>query len=315
MNIENVCKTYSTETATTGGYKWEQMAEDIYVPLLSSFNNLTYIGKNPTGSSAGGNPGNKASYLFSIEGSSNLFLQLGMGNIDMRYYFGNRLYFCTSNSLEGVNSSWYPSIQYSTPVPGDRIAQMPAGSVASIAHREQFKFYYLKDNNNNLKAWWWVEPSSGTNSDTYPCFITKTVNNRTICCTTCVGQGAASNCLLGIYLDDPDHQVYYINTYGAGGTYENPNNLNQIVKSNCFFVSINNTVPGQGQAIDSICNDELFYMWNKTIQSQFITSFAYANNKKLIKIGNDYYRQLSGLIWMRDWDGDDIITNHFDPTT
>lgn len=309
MNIENVCKTYSTVTATPGGAKWEQMVEDIYVPLLSNFNNISYIGKNPTGCGT-----DRPSFLFSIENSPNLFLQLGMGSPDIRYYFGNRLYFCTSNSLEGANSSWYPYVANSTPIPGDRVVQMPNGNASSIAHRQQFKFYYLKDNNNNLKAWWWVEPSSGTNSDSYPCFITKTANNRTICCTTSGSGGSIGNTLLGVYLDDPDHQIYYINTYGSGGIYENPNNLNQIVKSNCFFVSLNNTVPGQGQAIDSICNDELFYMWNKTIQSQYI-NFGYSNNKKLIKIGNDYYRQLASLIWMRDWDGNDIITNHFDPAS
>jgi hypothetical protein len=310
MNIENVCKTYSTETATYGANKWGQMIEDIYVPLLSSFNNISYIGKNPTGSSAGGNPGNKPSYLFSIENSPNLFLQIGMGSADMRYYFGNRLYFCTSDSLVGVNSSWYPYYQGTTPVPGDRVVQMPAGGTSSIVHRQQFKFYYLKDDNNNLKAWWWAEPSSGTNTEAYPCFITKTINNRTICCVT-----NSNSTMMGVYLDDPDHQVYYINTYS--GIYENPNNFNQIVKSNCFFVSINSTAPGNGQAIDSICNDELFYMWNKAIQSQTIGSngFGSANNKKLIKIGNNYYRQLSGLIWMRDWDEDDIMTNHFDPAS
>ena len=311
MNIENVSKTYTTETATQGGMKFGDMAKDIYVPLLSSFNNISYIGENPKGS--GTNYGDHPSYLFSIENSPNLFLQLSMGGGDVRYNFGNRLFFCTSDDLTSVNSSWIPNTN-SVPVPGHRTVLIPDGSTSTTAHKTQFKFYYLKDNNNNLKAWWWIEPSSGTNSDSYPCFITKTANNRTICCSTMTATGVVGNALLGIYLDDPNHQIYYINTYGTGGIYENPNNLNQIVKSNCFFVSVNNTVPGQGQAIDSICNDELFYMWNKTIQSQFI-NFAYTNNKKLIKIGNDYYRQLSGLIWMRDWDGDDIMTNHFDPAS
>lgn len=276
---------HSESTGYPGPTQWPLMMEDIIVPLFSNFNNISYIGKNTAMS--------PPRYMFSIENSENVFLQMSSGNSSPSI----RIEFCSSNDIIATNNSW---IGDGLVDPSSRIFLIPPSTDSSYDRTFMFNFHYITDNNNNLKAWWVAEPTFGSKNDTYFHVLAKTQNNKTVAINT----GSSSAPISCYFLDDPNHTRYYLSHWGL--SYASNSNILK-----CSFAPI---VTGRNNiatsCVDVINNDEDFvYIWNSNEGIYCDNSNSSPMNKKLIKIGNTYYRQLEGECWTKDYDGEDIITN------
>lgn len=286
MNIINVSKTYTTQSGSYGSAKWIDMMEEIFIPLFSNFNNITYIGKNTVMS--------PPQYMFSINGAEEVFLQMSIG--------GNannpsiRIGFCSSNDITASNTSWIG--QY-TINPSGMLYYYPAPNSAVLSHLIEFKFYYIKDNNNNLKAWWLTTPAFSSQASSYPHVLATTATNQLIG----IDFADSGRGINAFFLNDENYFNYLIPHWSL-----NYNSDSNILKSS--FVPIMSANALTGNCLDAITNNEdIVYMWNINKNISNTGTNASAFNKRLIKIGNTYYRQLVDELWIKDWDGEDIVTN------
>ena len=286
MNIINVAKTYTSETS---GYfsvtQWPIMMEEIFIPLFSNFNNITYIGKNTVMS--------PPQYMFSINGAENIFLQMSLGaNANSPSI---RISFCSSNDITASNTSWIG--QY-TINPAGRISTIPITNTNVNSRYVEFKFYYIKDNNNNLKAWWLVSPTYSAKGEPYPHVLATTATNELIGIDFAEGTRGIN----AFFLNDENLINYFIPHYNI--VYNSDSTL---LKSS--FIPIYTTAGGPNCKDAIINNEDLVYIYNANKNIYQTGNNSSILNRQLVKIGNTYYRQLVDELWIKDWDGEDIITN------
>lgn len=286
MNIINVAKTYTSETS---GYfsvtQWPIMMEEIFIPLFSNFNNITYIGKNAVM--------NPSQYMFSINGAENVFLQMSLGaNANTPSI---RISFCSSNDITASNTSWIG--QY-TINPSGRISTIPITNTNVNSRYVEFKFCYIKDNNNNLKAWWVVIPAYSAKDAPFPHVLTTTATNELIGIDFAEGTRGIN----AFYLNDENLVNYFIPHYT-----QNYSSDLTLLKSS--YVPVVSGGAASTSVKDAIVNNEFVYIFNLNENIYCTGNNNSIFNKKLVKIGDTYYRQLVDELWIRDWDGENIITN------
>lgn len=281
MKTVHVSKLYTTSSSAID--YWSAMIEDIILPIFNNFNNLTYVGKYTGG----------YQYIYKVNNMENACLRIGYGD----YYGLPSIKLMTSSSILLNEADHFIGNQqdYSN----SRINMFDTGHGV----RMDFWMYYITDDDDNLKVFWTPNPSYGSKVISYPKVLTKTARNRDVIVDFAIG----NNSLNVFYLDDATKTNYYIAQNTLSYTSDS-----DVIKSNYIPISASNAV--NGACVDMITG-EMVQIFNSKFDAIYIVDQINnwgAFNKKLIRVGNKYYRQLQTNFWFEDPFGDEPLVEYLD---
>lgn len=165
-----------------------------------------------------------------------------------------------------------------------------------------FYLYMISDTNGNLEVIWTPNPSYANRLYSQPIAFVKTATGR----DAVVQFTSGNNSLNVFFLDDSSHVNYYISQSSI--TYAG---YDDVIKSNYLPI----TTTAGGTSVVDIINSKFVNIFNTNLDAAYI--YNQINNdtgyvRKLIRVGNTYYRQLVGSWWFEDPKGDEEIEVHDD---
>lgn len=182
---------------------------------------------------------------------------------------------------------------------------VPSGRLSWVQGNSKQYSYYLymiSDTSGNLEVIWTPNPSYGNTLYSQPMVFVKTATGRDAVVIFTSGDYP----LDVFFLDDSSHTNYFLSQSSI--QYSSVNN---VFKSNNIPV----TATAGGTSVVDVINTKLVYIFNSALDSTFVSGQVNNNTgsiRKLIKIGNTYYRQLSSNWWFEDPKGDEEIEIHDD---
>lgn len=203
----------------------------------------------------------------------------------------------SSPSLTTVNS--YLSLGSSVTYGGEPSTFLSFESIGSASQATNAKFNFwmvTKDEGNNsgiknLQVLWQPKAPNATNAKSQGIFLGTTESNRDYIAVMCNG----NNMIRIFYLDDGEYTNYSIPVDSVGYT-----ETLKALKMNWMPITMNNSL---ANTVDN-CEDDYVKIFNSnlgTVDSDKNSSEV----RKLIQIGNDYYRQIVGCYWIKDPKGDE----------
>lgn len=280
---------YATDRSTNSFLK--TLTDDIFpffVTRLGQYNNLSYLEMASESTAL-------RDAVFSI--GSNEFYRFAIGNpvnqnninIDVAPYLRD----AASTTAQVNNKHLGASLLNPT-------ARMswPQGN----SFQYSFYLYMISDTNGNLEVIWIPNPSYGNRLYSQPIVFVKTATGR-----DAVVQFTSGNNVLNVFfLDDSSHTNYFISQSSI--LYSGHDD---VIKAN--YIPI--TTSAGGVNVADIINTKFVNIFNTNLDASYV--YNQVNNdtgyvRKLIRVGNTYYRQLVGNWWFEDPKGDEEIEVHDD---
>lgn len=279
--METIYVNKFSPVSSTNGYT--TTLNDYMIPWyqnrFSKYSNLTYVGMAVSSNmrDAVFQIGSNENYKFAMGSSYNA----NNNGISIGPFIRNASTDLTSCTHLG-NNRYEPSARTSWP--------------QNNALQYSFYLYTISDTDGNLEAVWTPNPTYSLRDQSNPLIFVKTANGR----DAIVQFSSGTNALNLFYLDDDTHTNYYINqdtaSYSGNG---------DVVKSNYLPI----VTAANGINVVDIINTKLIRILNVNIDSVYSSS-AHNNSafvRKLIRVGNTYYRQLVTNWWFEDPKGDEEI--------
>lgn len=289
MKTVHVKKTFNVGSGTNNRWtKWKLMMDEIVLPIFQDFNNLTYIGMSEVA--------NAGQYVFQFKDTTNLYLRITYVRYNASAQYPSIVLGLSNNGSLSSNDGW---IGTSQSFPSERISWVDDGTKVHM----EFWMYYIADEDNNLQVFWTPNPSFGGRDWSNPKVFCKTVKDRDVI----LDFPSTYNSLNVFYPDDSTLQNFYITqdtTQYSSAT--------DVMKSTHIPINPTNAYG----ATEDIINENLVRIYNNNIDSWYAyNSFGASSSsfvRKLIRIGDDYYRQLVGNWWFIDPLGDEPIVEYLD---
>lgn len=289
MKTVHVKKTFDVGSGTNNKWvKWKLMMDEIVIPIFEDFNNLTYLGMSEVA--------NAGQYVFKFKNTNNLYLRITCVRYNTNTQYPSIVLGLSNNGSLSSNDGWIGSNQS---FPSERTSWVEDGTKAHI----EFWMHYITDENNNLQVFWTPNPSFGGRDWSNPKVFCKTAKNRDVI----IDFPGTYYSLNAFYPDDSTVQNFYItqdNTQYSSATDVMRSSHTPIHPTNAYG------------ATDDAIIENLIRIYNTNIDSWYNGSSFGANNssnvRKLIRIDNDYYRQLVGNWWFYDPLGDEQIVEYLD---
>lgn len=285
--------------------KMEYILENVIIPKMDTYNNLSYIGN-----AYGGNNGREV--VYSINGSLFDFLRIGktISNNDVNNSSIN-CYVSKSNNLNenwASNQSAVEISNYGSSSLPNRIDWNYSGNSDLLSTiTANFILYSISDTNSNLKVLWAVSPTISRRTYPNPLVFTKTHSGRNIAICFRGASDTSNDNPTVIFLDDSNRAIYYLKN-----DTRKFSSSTEVIKISGLPITTTN---GGDNIIDSV-DDEMVQIVNMDLRS--INGDTVYNNggyvRKLIRIGNKYYRQLTSNWWFEDPKGDEPV-EYVDETT
>ena len=266
--------------------------ENTIIPKISACANMTYLGMASSS--------NRREAVFQIKDYETLYLRLCKYERDDFYSTSGWPYWrlSTTADLATCNS-------YYTTSPGN--VSISYGGTPGFTQTNninmKFNFQLLTDDetNKNLKVIWQCKAPNATLNNSQGIIIGETESGRDF--VGVIGDGSNPICI--IYLDDPDLAVYRIPSdttkYGVSGKLLKRNWMPMTTSNNVETV-VDNLDPSFVRIVSTEIDSVEDSNYNKNSSSV----------RKLVQIGNDYYRQIVVNYWCADPKGDETpitITN------
>lgn len=277
-------------TISNFGDSIADLYEHTFVPKLSACANITYVGMASNG--------NRREAVFKIKNYTSIYIRICKD--DRNDFAGTtdypKLRLSKSADLSTCNSYYTNdgsvNISY-----GGQATYYGTGNI-----NMKFNMYVVTDTNNNLKCLWQMKAPGSSLARSQGILIGETENGRDFVAII----GESYNATSVIYLDDSDCVSYRIPEDTT--LYNNPQ---KVLKKNWMPITTTNNI---NTFIDNMEN-----MFVRIINSD-LTSYEgsggvnkdSASIRKLIQIGNKYYRQITANYWIEDPKGDvtpETITN------
>ena len=165
------------------------------------------------------------------------------------------------------------------------------------SYQYSFYLYMISDTNGNLEVIWTPNPSYINRLYSQPIAFVKTSTGRDV-----VVQFTAGNNTLNVFfLDDSSHTNYYISQSSI--TYAG---YDDVLKSNNLLI----TTTAGGTSVVDVINSKFVNIFNTNLDAVYVSNQINNDSgyvRKLIRVGNTYYRQLVGNWWFEDPKGDEEI--------
>ena len=295
MKIVHVKQTFHTLPGQGNNTftKYLGMLNDFFKPFMNSFTNISYVGTyHPTAIDF--------QMIFSVNNSENIFLRVYGGSDTSS---NPCICFFVSNSgdptVGGIDSNADPD-RYDLNVP-KRISIIPGIGDAALF---DFWIYYIDDDNGNLQVIWTPNPSFGAKDYSNPFILNgvRTSKNKNV-----FVKFPPDDQAIQVYdFDDTNRVRYFIPQDATSYTSET-----DLIKST--FLPIRNG-GGLGDGSTDLIPDKLVHIYNTKLNSvyvQTVNNNSKAFVRRLVRVGNKYYRQLVSNWWFEDPNGDELPVREY----
>ena len=256
--------------------------ENTFVPKLNACANLSYVGMAKNGI--------RREAVFQIKNYTNLYIRICKDDRNDYYNQTGFPKIMLSKSADLTVCNNYYTYDGSTTITYGGSPTYYGTSNINM----QFDIHMVKDNDNNLNCLWQFKAPGSALTYSQGIILGKTETNRDF-----IGIfGDGNNPIYVIYLDDANCKCYRIPTDTT--MY---NNTTKVLKKTWMPITTNNTVTTMVDNVDStfvrIINSDLSSYEDNNISAKNSGSI-----RKLIQIGNTYYRQIVVNYWVEDPKGD-----------
>lgn len=255
--------------------------ENTFVPKLNACANLTYVGMAKNG--------NRREAVFQIKNYTSLYIRICKDDRnDYNVQTGWPKIFLSKSADLTVCNNYYTSDGSITISYGGSSTYYGTSNI-----NMQFNMYMVKDNDNNLNCLWQFKAPGSALTLSQGIILGKTETDRDF-----VGiMGEGSNSIFIVYLDDANSKCYRIPTDTT--MY---NNTTKVLKKTWMPITTSNAITTMVDNVDStfvrIINSDLSSYEDSTVTKNS------GSIRKLIQIGNTYYRQIVANYWVEDPKGD-----------
>ena len=279
-----------TFEGTDNVMRLNNLVEECINPMFESFNNVRLV--NVLETTLNGHVNKE--YIYEINGGTNLYLALLLNPsypYSVGYSCGFYTRFVSSSTpsygtiLDLENNGWS---RY-----GDRIA--------TTNGKYRTEMYFITDEDNNLKVFW---ENNIAGDYRYPMFtiFTKTASGKDGAIVLTNG----SDNLRFFYLNEASHMVYYIQRQ-----QDRYNSDSSVIKLN--YVVVQKSINDDSAFIIDVIDEDFVFIYNIGLYA-YLLNVDQPFSRKLIKVDNQYYRQLHSFMWYADPLGDEEPILYVDET-